>query len=96
MTINQLCEAIRAMSAISKRDAAQAADAFLTHFPAASLAGLILKDCADELRIAADADDLDDRPADESWKARQDSALFQAHPGFGAAFDSLDKLSIRL
>jgi hypothetical protein len=36
----------------------------------------------------------DTRPADESWK-RQDSALFQAHPGFGAAFDALDNLRIQ-
>lgn len=42
----------------------------------------------------AESETQDDRPADESWKLRQDDALTQAY-GMNAAFDALTTLSIR-
>jgi hypothetical protein len=53
------------------------------------------EDVADAWTVAINCtNDSDERPADESWKPRQDDALTQAY-GMNAAFDALATLSIR-
>ena len=84
--------AIRTYPAMSPREAAELVGMMMSHFSATSDAGETLLDCMQGLELAAQAEDMDTRPADESWKARQDSALSQS-----AGFDlsALANLRIR-
>ena len=95
MTLEQLKTAIKALPTLAEREAAQIVSFLRAHFPWATTTAIVLQDCATDLEMIAANNDLDTRPADESWKPRQDTALFEAHPMFKEAFDALDKLTIR-
>jgi hypothetical protein len=103
--MNNIVEFIDAIKSKAIRPTAQEVEALCTALHSATIdmpeflwATKSFEDVADAWTVAINcmSDETNDtRPADESWKPRQDSALFQAHPGFGAAFDALAALSIR-
>jgi hypothetical protein len=101
--MNNIAEFIAALDAKTIRPTAQEVEALCTALHSATIdlpeflwVTKSFEDMADVWTVAINCtNDSDERPADESWKARQDSALFQAYPGFGEAFDALDNLRIR-
>ena len=93
--------AIAAIKEIDELDAQGAADLIATvemFFTNKSLESDAIVDCVMKLEAVADHAKMvagAENQANINYINRQDSALFQAHPGFGEAFDALDSLRIR-
>jgi hypothetical protein len=98
-----VAEFIAALDAKTIRPTAQEVEALCTALHSATIdlpefvwVTKSFEDMADVWTTAIKCSGTDDtQPEDKSWQARQDSALFQAYPGFGEAFDALDNLRIR-
>jgi hypothetical protein len=100
--MNNIIEFIAALDAKTIRPTAQEVEALCTALHAATIdlpeflwVTKSFEDVADAWTVAINcmSDEANDtRPADESWKARQDSPLFRT---FAESFDALDNLRIR-
>lgn len=95
-----VAEFIAALDAKTIRPTAQEVEALCTALHSATIdlpeflwVTKSFEDMADVWTTAIECSGTDDeRPADESWKARQDSALFRT---FAESFDALYNLRIR-
>ena len=97
-----VAEFIAALYAKTIRPTAQEIEALCTALHAATIeltefvwVTKSFEDMADIWTTAIECSGTDDtQPADESWKPKQDAALFQAFD-FSESFAALDKLTIR-
>ena len=87
--------AIRVYSDFELRDVVSVTQSMMAHFPEDGEVSDAFLDFVGAIEKVIDSNAQDTRPADESWKPRQDTALFEAHPMFKEAFEALDNLRIR-
>ena len=92
MNLNEIRTAIRTLPGFGPEETIEILASMTARYPAQSKYSRALIDCFTEIQGCIEEDAQDTRPADESWKARQDSPLFRT---FAESFDALDNLRIR-